>query len=177
MICPTCGAQIDDNATFCTQCGSPVQNNTTPEYAPMEDHPTELFEETPAYEAPAYETPAYEAPAYDATPVYNAEPYSYSGSEAPAQDPGAGLGKASKILGIFGIITSCCGFGMALAIVSIILGIIGSKKSSEAGFENASAKTGKILGIVGIVIAVIVWVAGFALGIVGGLAESSMYYY
>ncbi len=35
MICPVCGAQIDENAAFCTQCGSPVQNNSTPEYAPM----------------------------------------------------------------------------------------------------------------------------------------------
>ena len=182
MICPTCGAQIDDNATFCTQCGSPVQNNTTPEYAPMEDHPTELFEETPAYEAPAYETPAYDAPAYDApaydaTPVNNAETYSYSGSEAPAQDPGAGLGKASKILGIIGLVLMCGYAGAPLSITALILGCIGLNKSKNAGFENKSAKTGRTLGIIGVIFIPIVIVIGIVLGVIGGLAESSMYYY
>lgn len=177
MICPTCGAQLNDGLKFCTQCGTPLQVAE----APVVETPVV---ETPVYEAPAYEAPAYEAPVqetpvYEAAPVYEAPTYeSAPAYEAPAaNDPGAGLGKTSKILGIIGIVTSCCGFGSILAIVALILGIIGGKKSKEAGFENASAKTGLILGIVGIVIAVLVWVAGFAIGIIGGLAESSMYYY
>ncbi|MBE6802258.1 MAG: TM2 domain-containing protein [Ruminococcaceae bacterium] len=86
MFCNTCGAQLEDNVSFCTQCGAPVQNIETPVYAPIDDHPTELFSEepvaevTPAYEAtPAYtpaeeqatelisEVPAYEAPVYENT--------------------------------------------------------------------------------------------------------------
>lgn len=182
MICPTCGAQIDDNATFCTQCGSPIQNNTTPEYAPMEDHPTELFEETPAYEAPAYETPAYEAPAYeapayDATPVYNAEPYGYTGAEVPASDPGAGLGKVSKILGIIGLVLMCGWAGAPLSITALILGCIGLNKSKNAGFENKSAKTGRTLGIIGVVLIPVVYIVSFAIGIALGAFESGTSYY
>lgn len=189
MICPTCGAQIEDNVAFCTQCGTPIQSDPTPAYAPMEDHPTELFSEepaayeapayeAPAYEAPAYEAPAYEAPAYDTAPAYEAaEPYSYSGVQAPAQDPGAGLGKASKILGIIGLVLMCGYAGAPLSITALILGCIGLKKSKNAGFENKSAKTGRTLGIIGVIFIPIVIIIGVVLGVIGGLAESSMYYY
>lgn len=42
MICPKCGAQLPDNSTFCTNCGSPVAQ-AAPAYAPAQ----------PAYAAPA----------------------------------------------------------------------------------------------------------------------------
>lgn len=92
MFCNTCGAQLEDGVAFCTQCGAPVENVEMPAYAPMDDHPTELFTEepvapayeaTPAYEAPAYEAaPAYDTPAYDAAPAYVAP----ETAEAPAGD-------------------------------------------------------------------------------------------
>lgn len=191
MICPVCGAQIEENVAFCTQCGSPVQNNATPEFASMEDHPTELFsEETPAYDtAPVYETPAYdaapvyEAPAYDAAPSYDAvpeapaysDPYTYSDADVPASDPGAGLGKVSKILGIVGLLLMCASVGAPLSITALILGCIGLKKSKEAGFENKSAKIGRALGIVGIIFIPIIILIGVAAGTVVGLAESGMF--
>lgn len=171
MTCPTCGAQLNDGLKFCTQCGTPLQVAEAP------------VVETPAYEAPAYEAPAYEAaPVYEApaqaAPVYEAPTYeSAPAYEAPvATDPGAGLGKTSKILGIIGIVTSCCGFGSVLAIVALILGIVGGKKSKGAGFENASAKTGLILGIVGIVISAIIYVAYLIYYVVVLGAMSTMYY-
>ena len=76
MFCNTCGAQIDDNVAFCTQCGAPVQNEASPVFEPMDDHPTELFNEEPVYEAvPVQETYSYEsAPAFDTAPVYEAAP-------------------------------------------------------------------------------------------------------
>ncbi len=106
MFCNICGAQLEENSGFCTQCGSPVQATEAPAYAPMDDHPTELFTEepvvaeAPAYETPAYEAPAYapvaeqetelisEAPAYEAAPVYDAAPayVAPETAEAPAGD-------------------------------------------------------------------------------------------
>ncbi len=191
MICPVCGAQIDENASFCTQCGSPVQNNSAPEYAPMEDHPTELFSEETDYEMPAYDTaPVYEAPAYDTAPAYDAtpvydtppatptytQPYSYTGAEAPVSDPGAGLGKVSKILGIIGLVLMCGWAGAPLSITALILGCIGLSKSKSAGFENKSAKTGRTLGIIGVILIPIVLGVSFAIGFLGGMAETGMYY-
>ena len=182
MICPTCGSQLNDDLKFCTQCGTPLADAApATAYAPVEDNPTELFSEQPA--APAYDAaPVYgAAPAYDAAPAYSAAP-SYDtapsyGAAPVANDPGAGLGKTSKILGIVGIITSCCGFGSLLAIAALILGIIGGKKSKGAGFENASAKTGLILGIVGIAISVLVYVAYMIYYFVVYAAAASMYYW
>lgn len=165
MTCPTCGAQLNEGLKFCTQCGTPLQVAEAP------------VAEAPVVETPAYEAPAYEAPAYEAAPVYEASAQAAPVYEAPAAtDPGAGLGKTSKILGIIGIVTSCCGFGSVLAIVALILGIVGGKKSKGAGFENASAKTGLILGIVGIVISAIIYVAYLIYYVVVLGAMSTMYY-
>ncbi len=166
MICPTCGAQLNDGLKFCTQCGTPLQVAEAP------------VVETPVVETPVYEAPVQETPVYEAAPVYEAPTYeSAPAYEAPAAtDPGAGLGKTSKILGIIGIVTSCCGFGSILAIVALILGIIGGKKSKGAGFENASAKTGLILGIVGIAIGAIVYIAYLIYYVVVLGAMSTMYY-
>ena len=169
MTCPTCGAQLNEGLKFCTQCGTPLQVAE----APVAEAPVV---ETPAYEAPAYEAPAYEAPA-QAAPVYETPTQAAPVYEAPAAtDPGAGLGKTSKILGIIGIVTSCCGFGSILAIVALILGIVGGKKSKGAGFENASAKTGLILGVVGIAIGAIVYIAYLIYYVVVLGAMSTMYY-
>lgn len=86
-ICRNCGAECLENATFCTQCGTPITegnlNNTeAPVYeapvAPVYEAPTAPVYEAPVYEAPVYETPT--APAYTYTP-YVAEA---SGSKVPA---------------------------------------------------------------------------------------------
>ncbi len=130
MFCNICGAQLEENTAFCTQCGAPVQSDAAPAYAPMDDHPTELFSEepvaaapaydpTPAYEAPAYEAPAYEAPAYDApaydAPAYDAPAYdaapAYVAPEAAADAPAGNVSPKSRtttlilsiLLGSFGI--------------------------------------------------------------------------
>ncbi len=123
---------------------------------------------------PEYDTaPVYEAPAYN---MPTSEPYSYTGAEAPVSDPGAGLGKVSKILGIIGLVLMCGWAGAPLSITALILGCIGLSKSKSAGFENKSAKTGRTLGIIGIILIPIVLGVSFAIGFLGGMAETGMYY-
>ena len=90
---------------------------------------------------------------------------SYCGASlysAPLADPGKAMNLISMILGIvalaMGSICSCAfaclgGFvPMILAAVAIILGIIGMKKSRNAGFYNNQGKIGMILGIVALVV-------------------------
>ncbi len=103
MICPTCGSHLNDDLKFCTQCGTPLTNAApaTP-YAPVDDNPTELFTETPAYEPSVAQADVYQpntapvadvyqpgvaqapyeaAPAYEPAPAYNAT----TAYDAPAQ--------------------------------------------------------------------------------------------
>ncbi|MBR6514086.1 MAG: zinc-ribbon domain-containing protein [Clostridia bacterium] len=81
------------------------------------------------------------------------------GEIVAAKDPGKALGIISLILGIVGVVASpctCTCFGGFLpfvaSIVGIILGVIGGKKSTAAGFSNKLAKIGMILSIVGVVL-------------------------
>ena len=100
-FCSNCGAQLQDNARFCGECGqkqdvTPVQ--ATPVYeAPVQQDPVceapvyevpvqqEPVYEAPVYEAPVQEEPAYEAPVYEA-PVYEAPAYEAPAYEAPAYE-------------------------------------------------------------------------------------------
>ena len=142
MTCPTCGAQLNEGLKFCTQCGTPLQVAE----APVAEAPVV---ETPAYEAPAYEAPAYEAaPVYEApaqaAPVYETPTQAAPVYEAPAAtDPGAGLGKTSKILGIIGIVTSCCGFGSVLA--GQIAGMVNKRQSCQEIIDEIMAEASVLL--------------------------------
>lgn len=103
-ICKTCGAECPDQAAFCTQCGTPMANESNPEtpVAPVYEAPVAPVYEVPA--APTYEVPTYEAPAYAYAP-----PVSESGSKAPA------------ILGmIFGISAIILSFILMVGIISAI---------------------------------------------------------
>lgn len=120
MKCTFCGAELNDDAMFCTECGRAI------EAAPAE--PAEAF--------------------------VKAE-----------KDPGKILGIIALILGIVAIALPiialptfcCCSIYVILiaevisfvcAVVGIILGVLGSKKSAAAGYKNMLAKIGMILSIV-----------------------------
>lgn len=76
-VCPNCGAVLDSNSTFCSNCGNRISS------------------ESPAPQQPAYQQPAYQQPAYQ-QPVY--------GQPVMQQYPGTrrvnGFGIAGMILGI-----------------------------------------------------------------------------
>lgn len=92
---------------------------------------------------------------------------SFEGSVCPncgtqMTDPGKGLGIASLILGICGLVMgsvcsclfSCLGGipSLIVSVVGLILGILGKNKSAAAGFSNGPAKIGFILSIIGLAV-------------------------
>jgi len=114
-ICKTCGAECPDQAAFCTQCGTPMANESNPEtpVAPVYETPVAPVYEAPV--APVYEAPAapvYEAPA---APTYEAPAYAYA---PPVSESGS---KAPAILGmIFGISAIILSFILMVGIISAI---------------------------------------------------------
>ena len=81
------------------------------------------------------------------------------------QGQGQGQGQAplaivSLICGILGIpLLVCCGIGVFGSIAAIITGFLGRKQASERGVSPTMATIGLILGIVGVVLTIIWWVA------------------
>lgn len=67
------------------------------------------------------------------------------------------MGTAALVLGIVGLAGLCVyGFGVIPAILAIIFGKIGMNKAAEGAANNlGSAKAGFIMGIIGVVLAVI----------------------
>lgn len=92
MFCKQCGAQLKEDAVFCTVCGAkqntaPIQNDAEKTMYAYEGETQLLVEEPapaqPAYQAPAQpvyqapEQPVYQAPAhpaYEPAPVYGGAP-------------------------------------------------------------------------------------------------------
>ncbi|MGB7159863.1 MAG: DUF4190 domain-containing protein [Tepidisphaeraceae bacterium] len=94
-------------------------------------------------------------------PPMSAPPMGYQ-TPPPAKPQGMAIG--ALVCGILSIVLSCLWFvSIPLALVAIILGVIGKGKAArgEAGGEGM-AKTGMILGIVGIALGILLIVIGLA---------------
>jgi hypothetical protein len=72
-------------------------------------------------------------------------------------DPGKGMNIASLVLGICGLVIPYG--GLICAIIGLILGIQGKKKSESVGAPTGLAKAGIILSIIGIAGAILLIVA------------------
>lgn len=87
-------------------------------------------------------------------------PGGYPAGGAAPMAPQNGLGTASLVLGIIGLL--CCSTIIVPAI-ALVLGIMGRKKAAEGLATNGGVATaGMILGIIGVVIGVIsfaIWAA------------------
>lgn len=91
MFCPSCGALIDDGISFCTQCGSSLNNFTQTQnsYPTTEEQTTQSFNENEDYiaemDAPSsqdayqYTEPAYTSASQysQGAPAYNQVPPMY----------------------------------------------------------------------------------------------------
>ena len=86
----------------------------------------------------------------------------------PAVIPGKGQSMAAMILGIASLtVAAALGFGFITAIIGLILGIIGRKKSSAAGAPTGMATAGIILSAIAIVLNIAVVIACFSCIIYG----------
>ncbi|MBR4286909.1 MAG: zinc-ribbon domain-containing protein [Clostridia bacterium] len=194
MFCPSCGALIDDGLSFCSQCGS-ILNNAAPQYSPMEDHPTELFNENAYQPVTDYAPPqdAYPSvdynPAYADAPVYNQAPPVYQNVQPaynqyqnpPAYNqtgyvgyanPYAGLEKPKrdpgKVCGILSLIFSLVGYPFLICYGA---GLVYWLAALILGFIGLSAskrngfKNGKAKA--GIIITLIPFILGIVACIIG----------
>lgn len=102
---------------------------------------------------------------------YDAPPPPPPGNQPPAgygmPQPGYGIEQpknstlaiVSLVTGILGV-TICCG-AVVLSIAAIVTGVMANKEIAESGGQKKGAgmaKAGLILGIVGIVIAILYWI-------------------
>src|SRR5258708_12017269 len=117
MFCSKCGAQIDDQAQFCPQCGT-----TSPVLAQPPAPPPGPTTQQPPYAAPGQYVPQY-------TP----------------QPPTDGQATASLILGILSV-TVLCGIAGIPAIILGNLGLSKIKKSNGQLKGEGLALPGLIMG-------------------------------
>jgi len=99
------------------------------------------------------------------------------GATAVPAPPGNDMSIASLVLGIVALVGSVtiCGsvFAIPVALVGLVLGIIGKKKLQTVGMPFGKATAGIVMSIISLVIAAIVIVFTFVLGI--GMASLPHY--
>ena len=161
MFCNQCGGEVPNGVGFCPNCGAPVEQPQQPQYAQPE----------PQYQQPQYPQPdpQYQQPVY-AQPV------------APVGDPQErALAKSILIFGILAIAFACSYY---VAFMGIVFGAItsGKVKQYAAMYPIAGkAKTGSILGKVGLILGIVFTVLSLITIIACSVAScssgSSNYYY
>ena len=75
-----------------------------------------------------------------------------SGGGQPPKNPGVGFSIASMVLGILSLVPFS---GVVTAIVGLVLGVVGKKKSNDAGMPSGMATAGIICSLVGLTLGVI----------------------
>lgn len=98
-------------------------------------------------------------------PNYNYVPPQNYGYNPPPKKPTNGMAIASLVLGIVGVVLSCCcciGVSLICSVLAIIFAII-SRSSSPDGRMNSMAVAGLIIGAVGAALSIVV-ILLYALG-------------
>ncbi len=156
MHCIHCGAQIPDNAKFCTSCGRPVQvAPETAEQEPMTAEETVAPEGSSEEAAEGYTSPVNASEGYKSAnaqlpPAYSNPNYSsQTGAAYTASAPSTTNG-----LAIGGFVCSLIfipiGFGVLTAIAGLILSIMGMSNS-----KNLPENKGHGLALAGTIISAI----------------------
>ena len=179
--CPRCGSILEKNAKFCTECGAKVakadapQNHNAPaaEFirnpmsSPADSWPkADVFDDAP--KAPAIQPDA----AYRDSSASSSDEGSWQTNHGGFQQmsspaPGASGKKGTVlILGIASII-----FGISLPLGAYICSIIGLVKASKAAKNGEDVRSGRILCIIGLVLAVFNTVIGILIGVLAALSE------
>ncbi len=161
MNCKNCGAEINEGAAFCGNCGMKIEA------------------EQPVYETPAQEFSQevhneYQEQGSYVPPVM---PEYYSEPVVPAEKPNTVLWIVLAAVEIF----TCC---QLTGIVSLIFAIIGHVAADKGDFAEAEKKikTAKTWFWVGLVLGLVFIIAYFilvAIGVAAGVTEEMLsgYYY
>ncbi len=177
MICPKCGYELDENATFCIQCGLHLSNEETPVTEKQTEEQTQIFEQAQYDEQNqadyqyAQPQPEYQYTQYEQQSTPNAQ--------IPQDDNSKGLAIASLIIGIFSNFISG---SLIIPGVGLALGIISYNKTKKAGLPNEFAFAGIVisairlaLSIIGIITAILIFVLYFVMIFVMMFMSGAMY--
>ena len=158
MNCKNCGAELNEGAVFCGNCGMKVEA------------------EQPVYEASAQEFSQevhneYQEQGSYVPPVM---PEYYSEPAVPAEKPNTVLWIVLAAVEIF----TCC---QLTGIVSLIFAILGHVAADKGDFAEAEKKikTAKTWFWVGLVLGLVFIIAYFilvAIGVTAGITEEFLYY-
>ncbi len=166
MNCKNCGAELNEGALFCGNCGMKI-----------EQEPLYREQAQPAFEEPVQEEYQQEVhneyqeqgsyvppvmPEYQAEPVVNGE------------KPNTVLWIVLSAVEIF----TCC---QITGIISLIFSIIGHISAEKGDFADAEskikiAKTSFWIGLGLGILFVVAYIVIFALGIAAGITEEILYY-
>lgn len=172
MFCSVCGAQNDDNAPFCTQCGTPLAGSSEgvdqsfSQAQPQQSMVPQQQPQPQMQQAPIQQQAQYQQPPMQ--PGFQQMPYA---PEQPKQVNG---------LGIAGFVCALCAavfswipiLNWILWIVGLVLSGIGVTKQPKglaiAGLVISLVSLVLIIAIIGCVAGV----AGAGAGIAGGILNS-----
>ena len=135
-FCVKCGNQLEENTNFCSSCGA--------------------SQETQGTQA----TPPPQQPNYNQQNQYN----QYNQQNQSQSPPGKNMAIISLVLGIIAITGSGMGYGIPLAIVGLILGIMGKKQLDAAGEPSGIALGGIIMCGIVTGLSIILTITCFACG-------------
>ena len=173
MYCKNCGAEINEGALFCGNCGMKIET------------------EQPVYEAPAepvFEEPVQEEPVQGEYHQETYTEYQEQGSYVPPvipeeyqAEPVVSGERPNTILWIVLSaveIFTCC---QLTGFISLIFAIIGHISAEKGNFEDAfkKIKIARISFWIGFAIGLVfvaACIAVFALGFATGIAEEMLYY-
>ncbi len=139
-FCPNCGSEVDFSWKVCQKCGTSLELEATPQPTPQPYAP-------PA--APPYGAPPQYPPGYQQYPPG----YQYGAPGAYGAKGSRPKGTISLILALLGFLCCCCCStigGIVMGVIAMVFGMMGLKEDQDKGF----AKTGLILGIIDIIVAI-----------------------
>lgn len=180
--CSKCGSANPDDAAFCAQCGTPVEQAPQAPQAPQEPTPATFYSAPAAPAAPQAAAP--EAPAPSA---YNTDAGSYYTSPAPAAQGTAQSGPVYSaaptqsnpntlwlILNIVATVLCCCSFSGIASIIGIVFAAMGMSSFNRGDYEDSAKKANiaKILFIVAIALGVVIYIALIASGVVSKIVNN-----